>query len=77
MVARAMEETGANEGGDGDNPFSFKSFVKRASTDGGVKGATREGTGRGKKTRSAAALPFPEEGEPAGLFHAVRVQKPI
>ena len=63
-VTRAMEEleTGANEGGGGDNPFSFKSFVKRASTDGGVKGATREGSGRGKKTRSAAALPFPEEG---------------
>ena len=57
------DETGGKEGGGGDNPFSFKSFVKRASTDGGVKAVMKEGTGRGKKTRSAAAaLPFPEEG---------------
>jgi transcriptional regulator NrdR family protein len=57
------DETGGKEGGGGDNPFSFKSFVKRASTDGGVKAVMKEGAGRGKKTRSAAALPFPEEGE--------------
>ena len=69
MVTRAMEE---NERGDGDNPFSFKSFVKRAGTDGGVKGATKEGTGKRKKTRSATALPFPEEGElvvGASVYH--------
>ena len=47
----------------GDNPFSFKSFVKRTSTDAGAKGGSggREG-GRKKSSHDAGSLPFPEEG---------------
>lgn len=64
-----MAEVEVNEEGDGqgaangeDNPFSFKTFVKRTSSDIGAKGGKRDG---GKRTRSTAAkakVPFPEEG---------------
>ena len=54
-----------NEGG-ADNPFSFKSFVKRTGADGGAKtGGKKEG---GRKSKCSAApqdgggVPFPEEG---------------
>lgn len=68
---------GAGGGGDEENPFSFKSFIKRASTSG--PGAESEGKGgrkdrekaKGKKASSTSspasegALPFPEEGSRA------------
>ena len=65
-----MAESGEEAaGGIKTNPFSFKSFVKRASTDSGVKRGKKGGAGRERKTRSTTALsskgmvPFPEEGE--------------
>lgn len=45
-----------------DNPFSFKSFVKRTSTDVGMKSGKCDGAERGKKTRAKSKVPFPEEG---------------
>ena len=79
-VLGRMAETGSRGvdvegGGRGDeNPFSFKSFVKRASTGGpGAEGEQGKGgkreRGRGRKARPATTLssegdvPFPEEGE--------------
>ena len=73
-MAQAEDNAG---GGDEENPFSFKSFIKRASTSG--TGADSEGKGgkkdrerpKGKKSSSSSslgnegALPFPEEGSGA------------
>lgn len=69
-----MAQADGAGGGDEENPFSFKSFIKRASTSG--PGADNEGKGgkkdrerpKGKKSSSTSsqssegALPFPEEG---------------
>ena len=58
-IGENRQDGNANE----DNPFSFKSFVKRTSTDVGVKR-----TGKGRKTSSSSTaldsgvVPFPEEG---------------
>ena len=55
---------GKEDGAKQDNPFSFKSFVKRTSTDGGTReGGKREGRRKAKRsTADGAGVPFPEEG---------------
>ena len=59
----------ANEGpakGGEDNPFSFKTFVKRTGVDGGTKaGGKKEGDRKSKRSTTTprdGGVPFPKEG---------------
>ena len=71
MAQSSSDAPGLGSGGDEENPFSFKSFIKRSSSTG--PGADNEGKGTRKvrdKTKSKKSsslgnegvLPFPEEG---------------
>lgn len=47
---------------DEDNPFSFKKFVERTSTDVGTKGGGGKDGGKKRSSQDAGSVPFPEEG---------------
>ena len=54
---------------DVDNPFSFKRFVKRTSTDVGAKGGGEKDGGKKRSSQdTGSSVPFPEEGLKAFSF---------
>lgn len=65
---------------DKDNPFSFKKFLKRSSTDQNVRGGERK-TSKSSKTKTSKktrdeeeTLPFPElseDGEKGKIVHVI------
>ena len=62
MAAEIAEGNSTASGGSEDNPFSFKSFVKRASTDGGVKPEGKREKKKKTRGENTSDVPFPEEG---------------